>query len=181
MVNFFFADNTVLVNFALIGRMDLLETLFNGKGTWCSSVRDECHRSSQTLGLESIADADNFLGQPHAPSKPSEHVQTRAFRTQLANVGDHRYQHLGEAETLAVMTSRYPFEIMVTDDRGAQRLAEQNNIGFITTWRLLQVVVRRNLAEPQEVLTYLRILRKRGGPHISGLGDLNAWARSGGS
>jgi predicted nucleic acid-binding protein len=178
MTNFFFADNNILVNFALIGRMDLLETLFAGRGTWCATVKDECQRSSLVPGLDAIVAAEGFLGNPHYPNK-AEHVQTQVFRTQLAKVGDHKYEHLGEAETLAVMASRFPFEVLVTDDRAAARIAEQHNIKYVTTWSLLQLVVRRNLADPHEVLAYLRLLRARGAPRINGATDLNAWARSG--
>jgi hypothetical protein len=42
-----FPDNTVLVNFALISRMDLLERLANGHGAWCGTVAAECRTSAK--------------------------------------------------------------------------------------------------------------------------------------
>lgn len=176
MVDFFFADNTVLVSFATIGRMDLLETLFCGKGRWCSAVRDECFLSAREPELESIVLAEDFLGDPVSPTK-SELQLTRRFRDQLASPQERdSTKHLGEAETLAVMVQRYQFDILVTDDRAARRLAAAHSVEVVTTWALLQMIVRVGLAAPEDVLEYLRLLRPRGAPTIRGVTDLRAWA-----
>lgn len=175
MVSFFFADNTVLVSFATIGRMDLLQTLFNGKGAWCPTVRDECHDSANFPGLGSIIDADTFLGAPIMPTK-SELLRAQQFRTQLAKPGESKYKHLGEAETLAVMVGRYNFEILVTDDLDAKRLAAHHNVRVVTTLGLLKLVERLNLAQPHDVIDYLRVLRSRGAPVITSVTDLRNWA-----
>lgn len=42
-----FPDNTVLINFALINRMDLLNRLANGNGRWCATVAAECAESAR--------------------------------------------------------------------------------------------------------------------------------------
>jgi hypothetical protein len=42
-----FPDNTVLINFAIINRMDLLERLANGNGRWCATVAIECAESAK--------------------------------------------------------------------------------------------------------------------------------------
>jgi hypothetical protein len=42
-----FPDNTVLINFAIITRMDLLSRLANGNGRWCATVAAECVESSR--------------------------------------------------------------------------------------------------------------------------------------
>lgn len=179
MPSFFFADNTVLVSFATIGRMDLLESLFRGRGRWCPTVRDECLESAKQPDLDTIADAEGFLGEPIAPTKV-ELLQTRVFREQLAGPQEsHAKEHLGEAETLAVMVERHRFEILVTDDAGARRLAAEHNIKVVTTLTLLQMVVRVGLASPDDVLEYLRLLRPRGAPTIRGVSDLRAWAGTG--
>lgn len=178
MANFFFADNTVLVGFATIGRMDLLENLFRGKGRWCPTVRDECFESAKRPELDSIADADDFLGEPIWPTK-AELLQTQVFRNQLASPQERDpNKHLGEAETLAVMVERFGFEILVTDDIDAARLAAKHGVRVVTTLTLLKLLVRVNLAPPADVLDYLRTLRPRGAPSIRGVTDLRAWAHS---
>ncbi len=62
-----FPDNTVLINFAIINRMDLLERLANGNGHWCATVASECDSSAQKPGLSSLANAKDIFGSPWSP------------------------------------------------------------------------------------------------------------------
>ena len=61
---FLFPDNTVLINFAIIDRMDLLERLANGNGRWCATVASECDLSARKPGLSALADARGIFGSP---------------------------------------------------------------------------------------------------------------------
>jgi len=45
VTNVFLPDNTVLINFAIIRRMDLLAELLRGQGSWCISIARECRQS----------------------------------------------------------------------------------------------------------------------------------------
>ncbi|AEH08929.1 hypothetical protein FsymDg_1462 [Candidatus Protofrankia datiscae] len=49
-----FPDNTVLINFAILNRMDLLGRLANGNGRWCATVAAECDASAQQPGLAAL-------------------------------------------------------------------------------------------------------------------------------
>ena len=71
-------DNTVLVNFAYINRMDLLARLASN-GAWCASVAAECDQSAKLPGLESMADAHGIFGEPLRPENGREHVTTQTF------------------------------------------------------------------------------------------------------
>ncbi|MGF7238301.1 MAG: hypothetical protein ACQSGP_25575 [Frankia sp.] len=59
-----FPDNTVLINFAIINRMDLLERLANGNGRWCATVASECWTSARQPDLGALAAAGNIFGSP---------------------------------------------------------------------------------------------------------------------
>ena len=76
------------------------------------------------------------------------------------------------------MVERYGFEILVTDDTGARRLAGEHNVRVVTTFTLLKMVVRVGLAAPEDVLEYLRVLRPRGAPFIRDVTDLRDGPRS---
>jgi hypothetical protein len=67
-----FPDNTVLINFAIINRMDLLERLANGNGQWCATVSGECAESARYPGLAALSAAEKIFGEPLYPS-PAEH------------------------------------------------------------------------------------------------------------
>jgi hypothetical protein len=78
-----FQDNTFLINFAIINRMDLLEKLANGHGRWCATVASECAESARYLGLAALSAAEDIFGEPLYPD-PAEHQDVQVLRNQLA-------------------------------------------------------------------------------------------------
>jgi predicted nucleic acid-binding protein len=159
-------DNTVLVNFAHLNRMDLLAKLVKDNGAWCASVATECDQSARVPGLEAMADAYVIFGEPLWPQSPGEFVMTQAFRTRLARPGDSRLRHLGEAETLAIMTSRAIRGIFVTDDSSVIVIAQEQGIQVVTTFDLLRVACRAGMVDADTVWSYVQKLRqdRRGSP-----------------
>jgi hypothetical protein len=93
-----FPDNTVLINFAIINRMDLLGRLANGNGQWCATVAIECSASAKRPELAALGGAGEIFGEPLRPDE-AEHQDIGVLRDQLAAPGEPRTQHLGEAET----------------------------------------------------------------------------------
>ncbi|MEV0267785.1 hypothetical protein AB0H43_03340 [Hamadaea sp. NPDC050747] len=159
-------DNTVLVNFALLNRMDLLAKLIKGNGTWCASVAAECDQSARHPGLESMADAHEVFGEPLRPETPSELTMTQTLRTRLARPGEGHLRHLGEAETLAIMASRSLRGMFVTDDKAVPVVAREQGIQVVTTFDLLRLACRTGMADADTVWSYLQRLRqqRRGTP-----------------
>lgn len=155
-----FPDNTVLVNFALINRMDLLERLVNGNGAWCATVSQECGTSAGKPGLEALGQAPDIFGVPWFPDA-AEHLDAKLLREELASPGDPPWRHLGEAETIAIMVRRNVNGFFVTDDVSAQRLAHKNQIVFATTWKLLQVACRHGWVDADTVWGYVQTLHSQ--------------------
>ena len=141
MTTYFVPDNTVLVNFARIERMDVLERLVNGKGMWCASVAHECDMSSGLDGLRSIVRAHDIFGEPLYPETGKEHVDTQTIRTSFAKPGESKSKHLGEAETIAIVSNRGLDARFITDDEAATVRARAEGIDTYTTWDLLKLVV----------------------------------------
>ncbi len=161
-----FPDNTVLVNFAIIKRMDLLASLIRDRGQWCATVARECERSALEPGLEAMADANAIFGDPLRPETRVEHLDIRQIRDELAEPDDGPLRHLGEAETVAIMSRRQIDGVFVTDDVGAARLADRHSVKFTTTWALLRLAHKCSLVETAVLWGYLRTLKSnhRGGP-----------------
>jgi predicted nucleic acid-binding protein len=174
---FFFADNTVLVSFAHIDRMDLLKNLIKDSGRWSHTVRRECRRSAKEPGLQALSQAENILGAPIRPTG-DEVSNTFALRDQMASPGDDRYKHLGEAETMAIMSSRFSDSVFLTDDRRARDLARALGIEVASTWKLLSLICRTGLATEMEILDFLKDLRHRGAPVLNGISALRSWVAS---
>jgi predicted nucleic acid-binding protein len=172
-----FPDNTVLVNFALISRMDLLSRLANGNGRWCATVASECNASSSVPGLAELVEAESIFGAPWYP-EGAEYVDTLALRQELASPGDAARKHLGEAETLAIMVRRNVHGFFVTDDADATRLASRNGVSVVSTWRLLLVAGRLGWVDRDTLWGYVQTLRrlKRGSPPgVSDRASFDKW------
>ncbi len=152
-----FPDNTVLINFAIINRMDLLEMLANGKGRWCASVASECAKSAGYPGQATLAEAPAIFGHPIYPDQ-AELQDALVLRDSLAGPGDKRSQHFGEAETIAVIVRRQLPCIFVTDDRDAARLASQNRIRVVSTWSLLKLAHKFKMIDENTLWGYIGTL-----------------------
>jgi hypothetical protein len=100
-----FPDNTVLVSFAIINRMDLLNRLANGNGTWCATVATECAQSARLRELAALDGAREIFGEPLFPDD-AEYQDIQVLRDELAGPGDQPTSHLGEAETIAIIVRR---------------------------------------------------------------------------
>lgn len=160
-----FPDNTVLVNFAIINRMDLLGRLANGNGTWCATVSQECAASAAQPGLGALSQADIIFGDPWFP-EGAEYLDTTMLRQELASPGDSLQKHLGEAETLAIMLRRQVNGFFVTDDGEARRLAAKHGVKVASTWVLLRMAHIKGWVDDDTLWGYVQTLRtnKRGTP-----------------
>ena len=163
MAKAFVPDNTVLINFAIIQRMDLLETLPNGRGQWCLTIARECKRSQAHHA--DLSHAGSIFGPPLIPNR-AELEETRILRIGMASPGDTSTQHLGEAESVAIIVHRMLDAFFLTDDRGAKALAARRNIAVVTTWDLLRVAYRTHKLAADVLAGYLRTLaaNQRGRP-----------------
>jgi predicted nucleic acid-binding protein len=160
-----FPDNTVLINSAIISRMDLLAKLANGNGQWCATVAIECTESAKRPDLAALGGAGEIFGQPLFPDQ-AELQDVHVLRDQLASPGDRPTQHLGEAETIAIIARRHLSCFFVSDDRSAARLAAQNGIAVVGTWHLLKVAHRKGWIDADTFWGYVLTLEghSRGAP-----------------
>jgi predicted nucleic acid-binding protein len=156
-----FPDNTVLINFALINRMDLLSWLANGNGSWCATVAAECAESARRAELAALDGAAEIFGEPLFPDQ-AEHLDVRVLRDQLASPGDPPNKHLGEAETIAIAVRRHLRCFFVTDDGGAARLASKNGVQVADTWRLLKLAYRKAWLDADTLWGYVLTIEGHG-------------------
>lgn len=143
MSSFFFPDNTALINFQILDRWDLLAAIVTDKGQWCGSVAGECADSTGEYYHGMYAAAEEIFGSPVIP-EPTEHVNARVLRANMADpTDDWPTKHLGEAETIAVVTSRFQGSRFITDDAGAQEFAQAEGIKCYGTGDLLVVAEKK--------------------------------------
>lgn len=177
---FFFADSTILVHFARIGRVDLLERLLNGRGRWCGTVAEECSRLSVKKGLPELGRYGDILGDPIF-AEGSEYVDMQVLRSSLAAPTDHRREHLGEADTIAIMCRRFNASTLITDDHRAYDLARVEGLRAVTTWDFFRLAVRVGYLEVGEAWGYVVALegdrRSHRYPYLSDWNRFEIWCR----
>jgi predicted nucleic acid-binding protein len=164
--SFFFPDNTVLNNFAIIHRMNLLADLIGDRGRWCATVKQECIDGARHLGLEEMAEATSIFGDPLYP-RGADHINIRTLREKMAKPGEGPKQHLGEAETIVIMMGRgFTTSFFVTDDVGATREAKLEGIRVVSTWDILRLLVRGRRIAVEDFHGYADVLAdaQRGRP-----------------
>ena len=101
-----FPDNTVLVNFAAIKRLDLLESWLRGRGRWTRAVADEARMSSGYWpALNGLHDS-GWLGEP-IEIEGDEAVSTveRLRRQVFGGTASEPKKHLGESQTCYLIGS----------------------------------------------------------------------------
>lgn len=172
-----FPDNTVLVNFAHISRVELLEDLLSGHGGWTATIAEECARSARTTGLADLESVRHFLGTPLRPDR-AERVTTHLIRARLARTVDKPTDHLGEAEAFAIITSRVITAIFITDDVAATRLAISLGIRTMSTGELLKLAVHTKRLSVDDAWAHIEDLWAKGRtlPHCPlTLGQFRRW------
>ena len=133
-------DNTVLSNFALVGRADLVFALAGMSGATTTAVMQEYTMGITARGLDAAIWRDLQL----LTLLPAEEALTATLPRQLG---------LGERSAIAVAVQRGA--LLATDDAAARRIARQQGVVVTGTLGLLALAVRQNvltLAEGNELL-----------------------------
>lgn len=164
----FFPDNSVLVSFAHIGRLDVLEELLQGRGHWVGAVAAECENSANYPGLSDLARVPAFMA-PTLIAERAELVDARVIQAQLRAPGDPPAKSYGEAETIAVVVRRQLQTVFLTDDGDAISYISEHepSIRTVRTNELLALAVRAGLISRDDALAGLATLRRLRRTHMS--------------
>lgn len=158
----------------------MLEALTNGNGSWTATIASECAASPRHEGLGDLAHVSEFLGSPLVPTG-SERIDTGTYRRQLAKPDDKPTDHLGEAETLAIVLSRSLNAAFVTDDLEASKLFQREGITTYRTVDRVRLAVRAKLLSVSEAWGCVDVLRGHGrasGPQVQDSREFARWCRT---
>ena len=153
MSEFLFPDNTVLCNFASMNRLDLLESVLDGRGRWTEAVAYEASRSARFLPALGQALAGEWLGAPIEIDNESEIRQINAVRRAVfGGTDDEPLKHLGEAQTCFVILnwSKLAGSWWISDDQEALRYARHRGITTRETIDLVSMAVITGYLGAQE-------------------------------
>ncbi|WP_308467907.1 hypothetical protein [Rathayibacter soli] len=181
MASLFFPDTTVLVHFALMGRMETLRLVVRDRGSWCASVAHECDLGARKPGQESMGLAREIFGEPLYLRDRKERIDALALRGTFAAPGDPKTKHLGEAETLTIINNRQINAMFVTDDEAAALRATLLGIPTYTTWDILKLCVRTGLLTTEEAWNGILVVRGNRGrrrPYLRDRQSFERWCES---
>lgn len=139
-----FPDNTVLVNFAAVRRLDLLEGWLRGRGRWTEAVAFEAGRSGRYWpDLNGLRQA-GWLGDPVEISNPDAVAAVeRLRRVVFGGSSLEPLKHLGESQTCHLIgtDSAWKGSWWVSDDRDALGYARHQGIFTYETIDVVKFVV----------------------------------------
>lgn len=139
-----FPDNTVLINFAVIDRLDLLSLYLGDRGRIVEAVRYEVERSSSRIPNLAAEDWGDWFGEPIRIVAENDIRAVELMRTARfgGSKSDH-LQHLGESQTIHVVSQDPGFQgsLILTDDKDAYRFASMRGILVRHTVEILRDLV----------------------------------------
>jgi hypothetical protein len=144
MTEHLFPDNTVLCNFAVVDRLDLLRSVLDGRGRWTEAVAYEASRSAAKLpSLRRLA-AEGWLDEPVEITDPKDIRKIAQIRRAVFDgADDEPLKHLGEAQSCYVIKNWASFagSWWISDDREALRYARFQNITTRETIDIMRMAV----------------------------------------
>lgn len=139
-----FPDNTVLCNFASVGRLDLLRDWLRGRGRWTDAVAHEARCSAHHLPSFLTVEAEGWLGEP-IEITDVEAVGKVEVKRRVVFGGLLREprKHLGEAQTCYLLSEVPEFRgsWWVTDDADAYDHASNLGIRAYRTTDIMRHIV----------------------------------------
>lgn len=141
-----FPDNTVMINFAIVDRLDLLEVYLHGEARVVEAVWREIVQSARHVPALAGVDQATWFGKPIRITKTAD--QTAVENTRVGRFGgtkDQPLKHLGESQTLHVIQKfpDYSGSVWITDDASAYKLGKGQAVVTRHTVDVLRDLVAR--------------------------------------
>jgi predicted nucleic acid-binding protein len=133
------ADTCVLISFATVHEMELLEATLRDRSHYTQAVEQELRKSTDYLPQLRPLVQGRWLGEAIELDTREDEVEVDRLRTALGGTSARPLQHLGEAESIRAITSR-PYlrgAVLLTDDHDARDLARDRGVIVWDTGRVL--------------------------------------------
>ncbi len=162
-------DTCTIVNFAAVGRLDLLEVALDGYGRWTETAAFETGRAAEHWPLLCSVSIADWLGAPVSPNRAGDAEAIFQLRRQLGGRRRSPREHLGEAEAIHLILcySEFAGAVLLTDDRSAGDLAAKRGIQVWMSMTLLSHAYAKGHIGCPAAHELLRDMAAAGrGPHV---------------
>ena len=155
---YYFPDNTVLINFAVVDSIELLVAYLSGRARVTQAVAAEIKKSIERVPHLREFDIEQHCGRPIELNTEADNRAVLQMRKRFASRNDPPTKHLGESETLHVISSReqYATSRFLTEDRDAYRVAESMGVLCSNTMEVFQDLVARGEVSSSEAFALLQ-------------------------
>ncbi len=139
-----FPDNTVLINFGTVDRLDLLEAWLRGRGRWTEAVADEARRSGTFVPALQGLESAGWLGAPIEIDDGAAVAEIELLRrTVFGGTTAQPRKHLGESQTCYLIKNDpdWAGSWWVSDDTDANEWAQFQGFVVRTTVGVIQELV----------------------------------------
>lgn len=165
MQSYFFPDNTVFINFALIDRLDLLSTFLGSRGRITEAVEYEINRSKRhvaALGKVDVAKWFDVIIE--IDDDDAKRAVQNLRKYSFGGTDEDELEHLGESQTIFVVTTmdEYKSSTVITDDRAAYHLAEGRGCLVKDTVGVLKHLCAIQEITPQDAFEIAVAIREAG-------------------
>jgi len=148
-----FPDNSIIINFAVIDRLDLLRTALHGQARVVEAVAYEIRQSQGKVPHLGSLDVEDWFGKPIRLKSDGDREAVEQMRLyRFGGESDKPRQHLGESQTLHIIRTKsdYASSVWLTEDREAYRLAQGMQIVSRDTRAVLEELVAHGELSAQE-------------------------------
>jgi hypothetical protein len=148
-----FPDTTVLCNFAVVDRLDLLRSYLGARGRVVEAIEYEISRSARVVPNLDTVDIKEWFGKPIRFEKPGDRDRIDATRIGWFNgTSNDPLEHLGESQTLYAINNdkRFAGGTWITEDRAAYTLAKRQGIRTLHTTDVFVALVSNGELSAQE-------------------------------
>ena len=169
MADAVFPDNTVLINFGTVNRLDLLESWLRGRGRWTQAVASEVGKSSAHVPAMGAILAGRWLGTPIEITARQARIQVDLLRRNVFGGSQAQpTKHLGESETcyLIKYEKDWAGSWWISDDLDANEWALGQGIRVLTTAGVVKELVQDGDLTAQQGYDLLKTMVDAGRDNI---------------
>jgi hypothetical protein len=132
-------DTCTLINFAVVGRLGVLEAVLDGAGRWTQAAAFETRRSARHVPALPVGPEPAWLGAPVELDRPGDARAVERLRRRLGGTSRRPLAHLAETEAIHLILTHPEFAgaVLLTDDGPAADFALRQRI---TVWRCADVL-----------------------------------------
>lgn len=141
---FLFPDTTVMINFSVVDRLNLLKEHLGDRARATEAVVFEIGRSASMTPHLVAVDCVEWFGPPIEIKKVADISAVNLIRTaRFGGRQNEPLKHLGESQTIHVISTfpDYAGSVIITDDRDAYRYSKSQGLAAKCTVDLLREMV----------------------------------------